>query len=330
MAERHELTGPLFDQAKRAIALLNAEAYTAFDKSNDKPNQIKYPVRALQEAVINAIVHRDYEINAPNRITVFSDRVEIHSQGALHWAVDQAKFKEGKASPHWRNQSFGHFFLKMSVAQTEGQGIPTIIRTMREEGCPPPVFDLGKETVTCILPAHPRHQMIAVLQQVQSDVILRDYDKAQAQLLMLLEEDPYNFRAIDLLVDIAVKQETPKIIYDFMVEKALDFNRINQDTLEHISRGLGIQAVQNLPNEEQVKIALMSMGVIGARLKGNHVLRQIAETMLTLDQQEEPQRIVTLVDHSIANHPELIDNAFLLGKRANAKMDLAKKCLQTI
>ena len=72
------------------------------------------------------------------------------------------------------------------------------------------------------------------------------------------------------------------------------------------------------------------MGVIGARLKGNHVLRQIAETMLTLDQQEEPQRIVTLVDHSIANHPELIDNAFLLGKRANAKMDLAKKCLQTI
>ena len=131
--------------------------YTTFDKTSEKPNKEKYPKRALQEAVINAIVHRDYEIAEPIRMTVFSDRIEIRSPGTLHWGVDREKFKAGKASPKWRNQSFAYLFNKLRLTQSEGQGIPTIIRTMREEGCPDPVFEIEEESVTCILPANPRY-----------------------------------------------------------------------------------------------------------------------------------------------------------------------------
>jgi predicted HTH transcriptional regulator len=159
-AERYVLTGSIIDQSKKAIELLNTQAYTAFDKTNDKPNQVKYPTRALQEALINAIVHRDYEIADPIRITVFSDRIEIMSPGSLHWGVDKEKFQTGKASPKWRNQSFAYLFNKLQLAQSEGQGIPTIIRTMKEEGCPAPVFEIGSDSITCILPSHPRHLMI--------------------------------------------------------------------------------------------------------------------------------------------------------------------------
>ncbi|MDR0682882.1 MAG: putative DNA binding domain-containing protein [Dysgonamonadaceae bacterium] len=159
-AERYQLTGSIIEQAKKAIELLNIQAYTAFDKTSDKPNQVKYPVRALQEALINAIVHRDYEISEPVRITVFSDRIEITSPGSLHWGVDKEKFLVGKAGPKWRNQSFAYLFNKLQLAQSEGQGIPTIIRTMKEEGCPTPVFEIGADSVTCILPAHPRHRRI--------------------------------------------------------------------------------------------------------------------------------------------------------------------------
>jgi predicted HTH transcriptional regulator len=159
-AERYLLTGSIIEQAKKAIGLLNTQVYTAFDKNSDKPNQVKYPVRALQEALINAIVHRDYEIAAPVRVTVFSDRIEIQSPGSLHWGVDKEKFLAGKASARWRNQSFAYLFNKLQLAQSEGQGIPTIIRTMKEEGCPAPVFEIGVDSVTCILPAHPRHRAI--------------------------------------------------------------------------------------------------------------------------------------------------------------------------
>jgi predicted HTH transcriptional regulator len=159
-AERYIFTGSIIEQAKKSIELLNAQIYTAFDKNSNKPNQVKYPIRALQEAVINAIVHRDYEIPEPIRITVFTNRIEIQSPGALHWGVDREKFLQGRASPKWRNQSFAYLFNKLQLSQSEGQGIPTIIRTMKEEGCPAPIFEIESESLTCILPANPRHQLI--------------------------------------------------------------------------------------------------------------------------------------------------------------------------
>jgi predicted HTH transcriptional regulator len=47
-----------------------------------------------------------------------------------------------------------YLFNKLRLTQSEGQGIPTIIRTMREEGCPDPIFEIEEQSVTCILPAH--------------------------------------------------------------------------------------------------------------------------------------------------------------------------------
>ncbi|MDR2449932.1 MAG: hypothetical protein LBD52_08245 [Prevotellaceae bacterium] len=55
---------------------------------------------------------------------------------------------------------FACLFNKLQLAQSEGQGIPTIIRTMKEEGCPDPVFEIDADSITCILPAHPRHRHI--------------------------------------------------------------------------------------------------------------------------------------------------------------------------
>jgi predicted HTH transcriptional regulator len=164
-AERHTFTGSVIIQSKKVIDLLNSQAYTVFDKTNRKPNQVKYPIRALQEAVVNAIVHRDYEIPEPIRITVFIDRIEIKSPGTLHWGVDKAKFLKGKASAKWRNQSFAEVFNRLQLAQSEGQGIPSIFRTMKEEGCPDPIFEIEEDSITCILPAHPRHQILRAQQK---------------------------------------------------------------------------------------------------------------------------------------------------------------------
>jgi predicted HTH transcriptional regulator len=46
--------------------------------------------------------------------------------------------------------------FRLRLAQAEGQGIPTIVRTMREEGRPPPVFQTDPQSVVCVLPAHPK------------------------------------------------------------------------------------------------------------------------------------------------------------------------------
>jgi ATP-dependent DNA helicase RecG len=202
-SERVEVVGSLGEQAKKLIDLLNIEAYVAFDKTGEQPNQVKYPRRALQEAVINAIAHRDYELDQPVRITVFSDRIEITSPGSLPRGIDPDRFRQGKATAHWRNQALAYFLSKLQLAQAEGQGIPTIIRVMQEEGCPPPSFEFTEENVTCILPAHPRHALMRELSMIENKIILGNHQEAVDKLESLLKVDPYNFRCIELYCEVS-------------------------------------------------------------------------------------------------------------------------------
>ncbi|MFY7798589.1 MAG: ATP-binding protein [Dolichospermum sp.] len=322
-AERYILTGTIVEQAKKSIELLNTQAYTAFDKTSSKPNQVKYPMRALQEAVINAIVHRDYEVPEPIRITVFADRVEIRSPGTLHWGVDKDKFTQGKASPKWRNQSFAYLFNKLQLAQSEGQGIPTIIRTMREEGCPEPIFEIELESLTCILPAHPRHQIIRELQEIQDKVILQKYQEAKTQVLTLLEKDLYNFRSLDLYCEVIAKLKLPHELYNFLETKKLDFSLVNPSTLINIADIFAFDK-DNLPYQNMANRAL-SVAMSGKIEEG-----QIVKAVVNLKKIGEPDDVIEFVGESMLKYPNLAHNSTLLEKRATARMDKAKKCISAV
>jgi ATP-dependent DNA helicase RecG len=165
-AERHELAGNLLEQAIRLWELLDIQSYTAFDKTDPtSPNVIKYPKRALYEAMGNALAHRDYELPDPTRVTVFSDRIEVASPGSLPTGVDIESLRRGEASPRWRNQSLAWFFSRLQLGQAEG--ISGLLQSMRQEGCPPPGFAADQVRVVCTLPAHPRHAALRDLRSAE-------------------------------------------------------------------------------------------------------------------------------------------------------------------
>ncbi|MBT9584923.1 putative DNA binding domain-containing protein [bacterium] len=156
-AQRHEVAGNVLEQASKLRHLLELQAPTLFDKTDlNHPNAVKYPLRALYECLGNALAHRDYERVDPLRISVFATRIEFTSPGGLPLGVDQELFRTGRAGARWRNQALAWFFHRLQVAQAEGQGIPTILRTMHEAGCPPPSWQATDSEVSCVLPAHPR------------------------------------------------------------------------------------------------------------------------------------------------------------------------------
>lgn len=148
---RHEINGNIVAQTRKLIDLLSYETATIFKKENPMPNLTRYPKRAIQEAVVNCMVHRDYEIEQPIRITIFNDRIEFFSPGKISGQINKSQFRKGKAAPFWRNQTLAYFFNKMQLAQAEGQGIPTIISLLSEAGCPAPKFEFGKESFTIII-----------------------------------------------------------------------------------------------------------------------------------------------------------------------------------
>lgn len=321
-AERHEIAGNIVEQARKALMILNTEAYTTFDKKDNIPNQIKYPIRALQEAVINSLVHRDFEIDQPTRITVFIDRIEVHSPGSLPRAIDKEKFVLGKATPFWRNQALAYFFNKLQLAQAEGQGIPTIIRTMKEEGCPDPIFDIETDSVTCILPAHPRHALIKTIQDIESEIILGKLDDAYQKTIAILKEDGYNFRAIDLLCEICNIQNKPQLLLDFLSSSQISFTQLNPSTLINIAETISLIRDNDRVTEIVDAISRRATSVSLEE-------REIEKAVIAMKKFHKDEELIKYVDDIFHNRPSLATNILLLQNRARSRMDLAKKCIDT-
>lgn len=322
VAEKMEVTGTVIEQARRLIDRLNTESYTAFDKTSPQPNLQKYPSRALQESVVNALVHRDYESDQPVRVTVFLDRVEISSPGSLPRVVSRERFERGEATAYWRNQALAYFFNKLQLAQGEGQGIPTILRTMREAGCPVPQFEISQESVLYILPAHPRHRQLRQLRNIENDIILGNHRQALAELELLLRDDPYNFRSLELFCEACRLSGEPRRLYDFLSQSGLDVAKLNPASLIVAAETLG--RVDGEPGAKKLSQQLLKQAASG-RVEEAEVKR----LALAIRKIGDDEQAVRFLDETFRRVPQLANNSSLLEIRARAKMDLAKRCIDT-
>ncbi|AUX48668.1 uncharacterized protein SOCE26_102090 [Sorangium cellulosum] len=320
-AERLPLPGNLFDQTRKLIDALNTQAYGVLDKLDAAPNLLKYPQRALHEAVVNALVHRDYESDQPVRVTVFSDRIEIRSPGALPSAVDREKFLTGHAAPVWRNQSLAYFFNKLHLAQGEGQGIPTILRTMSEEGCPAPIFDLETESVTCTLPAHPRHAMMRDRRAIERDIVLGNFKEAAEKARELLRRDPYDSRTIELFCEASSLMKAPEAVYEFA--KELHIDKLGGTTQLKIAEMLASIRDQTESTKELARRLLQSAA------SGHFQEAEARKLVVSLRKIGDNHQAIDVLNRLFTSNPNLKNSSSLLQLRGKSYIDFAKRCTET-
>lgn len=148
--DHHEMNGPVFHQILRMRDKLHAHISSARDIGGD--DRTDYPFAAIEQAVCNAVMHRNYEsTNAPSRCYWFSDRIEIHSPGGVFGGVTPSNFGDGKATDY-RNPVLAEALKTMGFVEKFGAGIATIKRTMSANGNPPPDFEAGENYVMVRLP----------------------------------------------------------------------------------------------------------------------------------------------------------------------------------
>ena len=110
-----------------------------FDGSPRRIEIPEIPYEALREAVINAVIHRDYfEKGANVMVEIFDDRIEISSPGALVKGLSQADF--GKKSM-LRNPGIANLFHHMGYIEKMGTGIKRMQNLMAEANQAPIVFE---------------------------------------------------------------------------------------------------------------------------------------------------------------------------------------------
>ena len=103
-------------------------------RREDKP---LIPAKVIREALVNAVMHRNYRANQPVQVIRFSNRIEIRNPGYSLKPEEQL----GKPGSAWRNPTVATVLHETGFAETKGSGIRVMRRQMERAGLTPPVFE---------------------------------------------------------------------------------------------------------------------------------------------------------------------------------------------
>lgn len=143
--DNKRIEGTIAEMTEEALAFCkrSMKIRTIIDPDSGlRIDRTEYPINALREIILNALIHRDYSLyteGTPVQIDFFSDRVEIHSPGCLYGRTTIEQL--GHSRPDLRNPALAVMAETLTDSENRYSGIPTIRREMKAFGLPEPVFE---------------------------------------------------------------------------------------------------------------------------------------------------------------------------------------------
>ncbi len=128
------ITGPLNRQITEAVAFAVRNMRVGAYKNPARTNLPQYSEAALFEAIVNAVVHRDYSIRGSRiRLSMFADRFEINSPGGLpnNLTIDSMDVRQST-----RNEALASIFGRILVGEIRGSGDRQFFMERRGDGVP--------------------------------------------------------------------------------------------------------------------------------------------------------------------------------------------------
>ena len=153
--DNKRIEGTIAEMVEEALSFCkrNMKTRTIIDpQTGRRTDQTEYPISALREAILNALIHRDYSIyteGTPVQLDFFTDRLEIHSPGSLYGRTTVEQL--GHSRPDLRNPALAVMAETLTDAENRYSGIPTIRREMAAYGLPEPVFENRRSEFVVIL-----------------------------------------------------------------------------------------------------------------------------------------------------------------------------------
>ncbi|MDO5096183.1 MAG: ATP-binding protein [Peptostreptococcaceae bacterium] len=92
----------------------------------------EYPERAVQEGIVNALIHRDYSvIGSEVHLDIYDDRLEISSPGGMYDGTFIQNIDPYKVSSSRRNPLLADLFARMNLMERRGSGLKKIIEAYK-------------------------------------------------------------------------------------------------------------------------------------------------------------------------------------------------------
>ncbi len=135
-----DVEGNLFKQVEKAIELLRTKYLISEIRFEGiyRKEELEYPEEALREAIINAVIHRDY-IGAHTQLKIYPDKLILWNEGPLPKDIKIDDLKKSHPSRP-RNELLADVFFKAGLIETWGRGTIKITNECKKAGLPEPEF----------------------------------------------------------------------------------------------------------------------------------------------------------------------------------------------
>ena len=142
---------------------------------------------AVNEALVNAIVHNDYRITDP-QVALFHNRLEILSHGGLPYGLTKDEFFKGISKP--RNKQLMDIFSRLGIVEHTGHGVPKIVEKYGEGA-----FEISSSYIKVIIPfneevMYNNESTVLMLNDSMTDLISRQYDNKEIIVLNEIKRNP--------------------------------------------------------------------------------------------------------------------------------------------
>ncbi len=144
--DNQRIEGTLQQMLSQAITFVqrNTRSETYIDPATgERKDRTEYPVTAVREILLNALIHRDYSRygeSTPVQLIIYTDRLEVHNPGGLFGRIHLDEL--GKVQGATRNPVLASTMEALGLTNRYS-GIPAIRNAMQEYGLPMPEFHSG-------------------------------------------------------------------------------------------------------------------------------------------------------------------------------------------
>lgn len=141
-----EISGSLILQAEKTIDLLKTKYTEALIKYSgiQRLESFPYAEMALREAVLNAIIHKDYSSGVPIQIKVYQNKLVIYNTGKLPFELTPEKFL-GVHPSIPANPDIANTFFRAGFIESWGRGVQIMLTETANLGLPKPEFNFDFE-----------------------------------------------------------------------------------------------------------------------------------------------------------------------------------------
>lgn len=151
-----------------------------------------YPYQAFEEAVVNALYHRDYQEREPVEITIEPTHVDILSYAGPDRSISAEAIKAARKlkARRYRNRRLGDFLKELDLTEGRATGIPTIQKALKENGSMPATIETDEDRTYFLMTIPCRHGFedgVTVVSDSRNKIINNELERIFGQVYSQIE-----------------------------------------------------------------------------------------------------------------------------------------------